>query len=168
MDYELETIDYIFDVYDYVVFVLPRHPNEMPIETWESELIPFSPTPSALTEWLAKNWDTSAITYKTEQSSQLVECRWIVSVDFYRGKLGKQKTVEIEGFYSGGGRGIYFTSQSLFLFEFLTKFSADFGVSVPIYISVGTDLHIVEFNRTMELIEFLKEINSHRFRFERD
>jgi hypothetical protein len=168
MKYEIETIDYIFDVYDYAIFMLPKYHSEIPMDAWDAELIPFSNKPSEFAVWLTSNWKVTISEFGDERTSPSPVYNWSVQIDFYRGIRGKEKNIEIEGFYPNDRRGIYFTSQSLFLFEFLAKFTSHFKIDKPICISVGTDLHIVEFTGSMDLIDFLKEIHSHKTRFDID
>ena len=168
MNYEMETIDYIFDVYQYAIFILPRSHHDVPMDAWDAELIPFSPNVSEFAAWLSSNWKVTASEFGDDRTSPNPVYSWSIELDFYRGIEGKKKNVEIEGFFPNDRRGIYFTSQSLFLFEFLTKFTAFFKIEMPVLVSVGTDLHIAEYTKSMEQMEFLKEIHSHKSRFEPD
>jgi hypothetical protein len=168
VNYEIETIDYIFDVYDYAIFTMAKDPMDTPMETWEIELIPFPIASEKFANWLDSAWNVTESIFNDETKSRTPYYDWTIEIDFYRGIKQKSKLVSIEGYYLNNGRGIYFTSQSLFLYEFLSKFTHFFRINLSVYISVGTDLHIVEFNKTMDRMEFLKEIHSHKTKFERD
>lgn len=165
MNYDLETVDYIFDLFNYTLFTMKLDPNSTPMEQWEDGLVPFQFSGVQFADWLKSNWAIESEQFETEKMIYSPNYNWTIEIDFYRGIPEKSKLIQIDGSYKLDKTIIYFKSQSLFLFEFAVKISAFFRID-RIFISVGSDLHIVEYNRNTNKVDFLKEIHSHHTRFD--
>ena len=165
MNYEIETIDYIFDIFPYTLLLMNLDPNQTPMDRWEDGLVPFQFSGQKFAEWLKTNWTVVSEQFETEEMVFNPNYNWTLDIDFYRVIPEKSKLIQIDGSYKLDKAIIYFKSQSLFLFEFAVKISAFFRID-RIFISVGSDLHIVEYNRNTNKVDFLKEIHSHHTRFD--
>lgn len=165
MNYDYDTVDYIFDTFNYAIFQMARNPMDVPMESWDLELMPFSFFRERFAQWLRSEWTLKEEEFESPQNIQKPSYRWTISLDFYRGIPEKTRLIDIDGFYPDSRSAIYFTSQSLFLFEFLKKLSSEFSIINPLYVSVGNDLHIVKYDENTDVLDFLKEIKSHNTRF---
>ena len=167
MNYDLETVDYIFDAFSFTLFQMDLDPNSTPMDRWDDSLIPFQFSEQQFAEWLKSNWSVVLEQFETEEMSSNPNYNWTLAVDFYRGIPEKSKILPIEGSYTANRSIIYFKSQSLFLFEFIQKLTRNFGMD-RMFVSVGADLHIVEFNQKTSKLDFLREIHSHHTRVGRE
>jgi hypothetical protein len=166
MNYDYDTVDFIFDTFNYTLFQMRHDPIKIPMETWDDDLIPFSCSHEVFSRWIHSEWIVKEDQFETKNSAQEIIYRWTIVVDFYRGIKERHKEIDIDGVFQSDRRTISFTSQSLFLFEFMTKAKAKFRIQNPIYVSVGHDLHIAKFDENTKLFDFLKEIKSHNTRFD--
>lgn len=167
MNYDLKTVDYIYDCHSYTIFLMQRCPLSLPMEQWQENLHKFPFSLEKFREWNRAQWTLKEDELETFSQSETTY-RWTWSVDFYRGFPERLKMIEIEGLYPDDLQSIHFSSQSLFLFDFISRMTLRFRVSCRIFVSVGTDLDIVEFKENQDLQEFLRKIHGHYNRIDRD
>jgi hypothetical protein len=147
------------------MFQMNSEPWSMPMEQWDNEIVPFPVSVEEFSSWLKSIWSIESEELDEIQFVPNASYNWEINMDFYRGIPEKSRVVRVDGNYKYDRRTIYLKSQSLFLYEFLTEFSKYTGIKV-IYVSVGSDLHIVKFDQSTEMESFLKEIHTHNTRFD--
>lgn len=179
MTFDLSTVDYVHDVYNFVVFSMAPSPLELEPAQWNDHAQPIPIPWRMFREWNRETYDGVEDEYDPQAPSPVY--RWSVRVNRLAGIGDLYEEMTIDGRYflvddeeqalqdegrqkrgdGAYGTQIFVKCQSLFLFTFLSRLYDRFALPERLFVQIGNDVDIYEFTAGTDKLEFLEYVSNH-------